>query len=75
MKNLIINSIDLISKMTTKERNSLLCKLVVKQELSTLLPHEVIQLSFIQEIRKENGEIDRVLKGWAENPELDPRRI
>ncbi len=73
MKNLIKNSIDDVSKMNKKERMIKLCELCVKQELGTILPHELIQLEFIQIIRRENGEIAKVLKNWAENPEVDPR--
>lgn len=73
MKNLFKDSIDSISKMDSRQRMIKLCELAVKQELKTILPHEIIQLELIQQIRKENGEIDKVLKNWAENPELDPR--
>jgi len=73
MKNLITNSIEEVNKMTSRERMVKLCELSVKQELNQILPHEIMQLELIQEIRRNNGEIDKVLKNWAENPELDPR--
>jgi len=73
MKNLIINSIKSVSDMTTKERNFLLCQLAAKEQMNVILPHEMLQLEFIQAIRRENGEIERVLKNWDENPECDPR--
>jgi len=73
MKNLIINSLEEVQKMTSRERMVKLCQLSVKQELNQILPHEIMQLELIQEIRRNNGEIDKVLKNWAENPELDPR--
>jgi hypothetical protein len=73
MNNLIINSIEEVNKMTSRERMVKLCQLLVKQELNQILPHEIMQLELIQEIRRNNGEIDKVLKNWAENPELDPR--
>ena len=63
-----------VFNMTTLERNTLLCKLAVKEHLNTIEPHEIVQLTTIQAIRTANGEIDRVLKNWEENPELDPRR-
>ena len=63
-----------VFKMTTLERNTLLCKLAVKEHLNTIEPQEIVQLATIQAIRTANGEIDRVLKSWEENPELDPRR-
>jgi methyltransferase-like protein len=68
------NQIDSVANMTTLERNTLLCKLAVKEHLNTIEPHEIIQLATIQAIRTANGEIDKVLKNWEENPELDPRR-
>ena len=68
------NQIDSVANMTTLERNTLLCKLAVKEHLNTIEPHEIIQLTTIQAIRTANGEIDKVLKNWEENPELDPRR-
>jgi hypothetical protein len=70
MKNIIAD----IFKMSTKERNILLCQLSVKELLNTIEPDEMIQLATIQSIRTANGEIDRVLKEWKENPELDPRK-
>ncbi len=73
MKNLIKDSIESVSKMDKKARMIKLCELSVKKELGTIMPHEAIQLEMIQAIRRENGEIDKVLKNWAENPELDPR--
>jgi len=73
MKNIITNSIEEVNKMTSRERMVKLCELSVKQELNQILPHEIMQLELIQEIRRNNGEIDKVLKNWAENPELDPR--
>jgi hypothetical protein len=73
MKNLITNSIEEVNKMTSRERMVKLCELSVKQELNQILPHEIMQLELIQEIRRNNGEINKVLKNWAENPELDPR--
>jgi methyltransferase-like protein len=68
------NQIDSVANMTTLERNTLLCKLAVKEHLNTIEPHEIIQLATIQAIRTANGEIDKVLKNWEENPDLDPRR-
>ena len=73
IKNLIVKSIESVKSMTSRERNALLCHLSVKELMNTILPHETIQLELIQAIRKENGEMDRVLKNWAEHPELDPR--
>jgi hypothetical protein len=73
MKNLIKDSIDSVSKMTSKERMAKLCELAVKEQMKTIMPHEMIQLEMIQAIRKENGEIDKVLKNWKDNPHLDPR--
>lgn len=73
IKNLILNSIEEVNKMTSRERMIKLCELSVKKELNNILPHEIMQLELIQEIRRNNGEIDKVLKSWAENPELDPR--
>jgi methyltransferase-like protein len=66
--------IDSVANMTTLERNTLLCKLAVKEHLNTIEPHEIIQLATIQAIRTTNGEIDKVLKNWEENPDLDPRK-
>jgi hypothetical protein len=74
MKNLIKNSLESISKMSTAERNKKLCELAVKEQFGSILPHEIIELEIIQAIRTENGEIDKVLKNWAEHPELDPRK-
>jgi methyltransferase-like protein len=68
------NQIDSVANMTTLERNTLLCKLAVKEHLNTIDPHEIIQLATIQAIRTANGEIDKVLKNWEENSDLDPRR-
>jgi methyltransferase-like protein len=68
------NQIDSVANMTTLERNTLLCKLAVKEHLNTIEPHEIIQLATIQAIRTANGEIDKVLKNWEENPDLDSRR-
>ena len=68
------NQIDSVANMTTLERNTLLCKLAVKEHFNTIEPHEIIQLATIQAIRTANGEIDKVLKNWEENPDLDPRR-
>lgn len=68
------NQIDSMANMTTLERNTLLCKLAVKEHLNTIEPHEIIQLATIQAIRTANGEIDKVLKNWEENSDLDPRR-
>ena len=69
------NQIDSVANMTTLERNTLLCKLAVKEHLNTIEePHEIIQLATIQAIRTANGEIDKVLKNWEENSDLDPRR-
>ena len=73
MKNFITQQIDKVAKLTTKERNLLLCQLVVKEHFGTIMPDETVQLAFIQAIRTANGEIDKVLKSWKENPELDPR--
>lgn len=56
------NQIDSVANMTTIERNTLLCKLAVKEHLNTIEPHEIIQLATIQAIRTANGEIDKVLK-------------
>ncbi len=68
------DQIESVSKLTTKERNVLLCQLATKEHFNTIMPHEILQLELIQAIRKANGEIDKVLKNWEENPELDPRR-
>lgn len=65
--------IDKVSNMSTLERNSLLCKLAVKEMQGTIMPDEIIQLETIQAIRQANGEIAQVLKNWEEDPELDPR--
>lgn len=68
--------ISLIKKtldLSSKERILLLCELSVKEQRNTILPHEMVQLEIIQTIRKFNGEIDAVLKSWAENPDTDPR--
>lgn len=73
MKTLVKNTVDEIFKMESKERNILLCQLLVKEMNNTILPDEIIQLSTIQAIRKANGEIDRVLENWKKYPELDPR--
>lgn len=73
MKNLIISSIEEVKNMTSRERMVKLCQLLVKQELKQILPHEIMQLELIQQIRLQNGEIAKVLKNWEENPELDPR--
>ena len=74
MKQFFKNQIDSVANMTTLERNTLLCKLAVKEHLNTIEPHEIIQLATIQAIRTANGEIDKVLKNWKEYPDLDPRR-
>ena len=73
MINLFKQQIDSVANMSTLERNSLLCKLAVKETQGTIMPHEIIQLETIQAIRTANGEIAKVLKNWEENPELDPR--
>jgi len=73
MKEFFKTQIDSVAKMTQKERMIKLCELSVKEHLQTIMPHEIIQLELIQAIRKENGEIAKVLKNWEENPELDPR--
>ena len=62
-----------INAMSTKERNTLLCILSVKEYYGTIDPVEIVQLSYIQAIRTANGEIDKVKKGWDENPDTDPR--
>lgn len=72
-ENFVVRAVRQVTEMGTRERNSLLCQLAVKDHLGILLPHEAMQLELIQEIRRNNGEIDRVLKGWAERPECDPR--
>jgi len=74
MKNFFKTQWETISKMSTMERNGLLCQLAVKDHLKTIMPHEAVQMEIIQAIRTANGEIVRVLKNWEENPELDPRR-
>jgi hypothetical protein len=66
--------IEIVTKMTSRERMVKLCELAAKEHFGTILPHEIVQLETIQTIRKENGEIDKVLKNWEENPELDPRK-
>jgi hypothetical protein len=63
-----------IEKMSTLERNSLLIQLVVKEHNFTIMPWEIIQLQIIQAIRGANGEIDKVLKNWEYNPDIDPRK-
>lgn len=73
MKEFFKTQIDSVAKMTQKERMIKLCELSVKEQMQTIMPHEIIQMELIQAIRKENGEIDKVLKNWEENPELDPR--
>ena len=75
LKTVFLDPIDAISKMTPKERMEKLCKLLVREQLCVILPHEIVQLEMIQAIRKANGEIDKVLQGWKDNPELDPRPI
>ena len=67
------DAIDSIAEMTKGERMIKLAELATKEHLNQILPHEIIQLSFIQAIRQENGEIATVLKNWKENPHLDPR--
>ena len=67
------HQIDSVLKMSTNDRNIMLCKLATKKYLDTIKPHEIIQLSIIQQLRTVNGEIDNVLKSWADNPDLDPR--
>lgn len=74
MTSFIKTQIETVLNMSTRERNMLLCQLSVKQLSNTILPHEIMQLETIQLIRKANGEIDRVLKNWEENPDLDPRK-
>ena len=74
MKNFFKTQWETISKMSTMERNGLLCQLAAKDHLKTIMPHEAVQMEIIQAIRTANGEIDKVLKNWEENPELDPRR-
>ena len=69
----IKNGIESVANMTKRERNFLLCKLAAKEQMNTIMPHEIFQLAFIQAIRTANGEIDKVLKNWKEHPELDPR--
>ena len=59
--------------MTSRERMEKLCELATKEHLNQILPHEIMQLEMIQAIRISNGDIDKVLNNWAENPELDPR--
>jgi hypothetical protein len=73
MKQFVKNQIESVVSMTKKERNMLLCQLVVKEQLNTIEPQEIIQLAIIQSIRHVNGEIDAVLKYWEENPDCDPR--
>ena len=73
MINLIKKSIEEVANMSSRERMGLLCKLATKEHMGTIEFHESYQLEFIQTIRRENGEIDKVLKSWKENPELDPR--
>jgi len=62
-----------VKLMGTKERNKRLCVLAVKETKNQLMPHEAIELQLIQAFRHANGEINDVLKNWAEHPELDPR--
>ena len=73
IKNFFKTQWEMISKMSSMERNGLLCQLAAKDYLKTIMPHEFVQMEIIQTIRRTNGEIDRVLKNWEENPELDPR--
>jgi len=61
--------------MTTKDRNFLLYQLATKEYLNTIMPHEIIQLEFIQLIRKQNGEIDRVLKKLRRTPRIRPMNV
>lgn len=63
-----------IEKMSVLERNSLLIQLAVKEHNSTIMPREIMQLQIIQAIRGANGEIEKVLKNWDENPDIDPRK-
>ena len=73
MKEYFKTQFQIISNMSSIERNSLLCQLSVKQMFNTMSLDEVLQFEIIQAIRTANGEIDKVLKNWEENPELDPR--
>lgn len=75
MKDFFRAQIEKAENMTTLERNSRLCELAVKEHMGTILPHEIIELETIQAIRTANGEIDKVLKNWEENPDLDPRIV
>jgi hypothetical protein len=63
-----------IKTMSVLDRNRLLIELAVKEYNSTIMPQEIIQLQIIQAIRGANGEIDKVLKNWDENPDIDPRK-
>jgi|TARA_R110000851_G_scaffold308922_2_gene468111 hypothetical protein len=72
MQNIFKTQVDGVVNMTSKERNILLCQLAVKEHLNTIMPHEIIQLETIQLIRKENGEIDKVLKDREEHPDVNP---
>ncbi len=74
MNNFFKTEWEKISNMGTRQRNGLLCQLAMKDYSRTIMPNEVVQMQIIQAIRAANGEIDKVLKNWAENPELDPRK-
>jgi hypothetical protein len=63
-----------VMKMSTGERNILLCKLSVKEMFNTIELHESIQLATIHTIRTFNGEVDSVLEHWKKHPETDPRQ-
>ena len=73
MKQLLAQTISEVLNMPVRERNALLCELSVKEHTNTIMPDEIMKLEAIQSVRKANGEIDRVLKEWKENPDLDPR--
>jgi len=62
-----------LENMSSQKRNFRLCQLVVKESMMVATLEELCELELIQKIRKENGEIDKVLKGWKDDPENDPR--
>jgi len=62
MKQFLMKQIEYVTSLSIRERNALLCELLVKEQLGILDIDEMLQLSIIQAIRLANGEIDRVLK-------------
>jgi hypothetical protein len=75
MNNPISKLVSDLLEMDPGKRMIKLCKLSAKEYNRTISPTEIIELETIQFIRKNNGEIDKVLKDWKENPDLDPRNL